>query len=38
MRNFYRLLIVLAVLGLGFAPALASVPKVVFCDDFGWAT
>jgi hypothetical protein len=37
MRNAWRFLTVLAVLGLGFvcSPALAGVPKVVVAENFG---
>jgi hypothetical protein len=39
MRKPWKVLLLLAVLGLGAAaPALASVPKVIFADDFGYAT
>ncbi len=39
MRIAWKLMLLLAVLAMGAAaPALASVPKVVFCDDFGYAT
>ena len=34
-----KALLVLVVLGSGFVlPAVASVPKVVFTEEFGWAT
>jgi hypothetical protein len=39
MRKPWRVLLILAVLGLGVASgAVASVPKVIFADDFGYAT
>jgi len=39
MRIAWRVLLVLGVLTLGVAaPLMASVPKVIFSDEFGWAT
>jgi hypothetical protein len=39
MRIARKFLLVLAVLAFGAAaPAFASVPKVIFADEFGWAT
>ena len=39
MRIVWSVLVLLAVLAVGAtAPALAGVPKVVFADEFGWAT
>jgi hypothetical protein len=39
MRIAWKFLLVFAVLALGAAaPAFASVPKVIFADEFGWAT
>ncbi len=39
MRIAWKSLFVLAVLLLSAsAPALAGVPKVIFADEFGWAT
>ena len=39
MRNAWKLLPLLALLALSAAvPVLASVPKVVFSDEFGYAT
>ena len=39
MRIAWKFLLVLALLALGAAaPAYASVPKVIFADDFGYAT
>jgi hypothetical protein len=39
MRIAWKVLAALAVLSLCFAaPIFASVPKVVFCDDFGYPT
>jgi hypothetical protein len=38
MRKPWKILLLLLVLGMGAAPALASVPKVIFADDFGYAT
>jgi hypothetical protein len=39
MRTAWKFLFVFAVLALGAAaPAFASVPRVIFADEFGWAT
>jgi hypothetical protein len=39
MRTAWKFLFVLSVLALGVAaPAFASVPRVIFADEFGWAT
>lgn len=39
MRHAWKAMLVLAVLITGAAlPAFASVPKVIFCDDFGYPT
>jgi hypothetical protein len=39
MRITWKILLVFAVLIFGAAaPALAGVPKVIFVDEFGWAT
>jgi hypothetical protein len=41
MRHAWKVLIALALVGIGIAavgPALASVPKVIFADEFGYAT
>jgi hypothetical protein len=39
MRIAWKFLLVLTVLALGVAaPAFAGVPKVIFADEFGWAT
>ena len=39
MRNAWKLLSILAMLAVvAAAPVLASVPKVIFSDEFGYAT
>jgi hypothetical protein len=39
MRTVWKLSLVLGVLTVGAAaPAFASVPKVIFGEEFGWAT
>jgi hypothetical protein len=39
MRQPWKILLLLVLLGLGAtAPALAGVPRVIFADDFGYAT
>jgi hypothetical protein len=37
MRTAWKVFAALAVLAIGFSgPAWASVPKIVFCDEFGY--
>lgn len=38
MRSAWKALFLLALLALAALPALASVPKVIFTDEFGFAT
>ncbi len=38
MRHAFRALLLFTALSITAAPALASVPKVIFADEFGFAT
>ncbi len=38
MRFAWKALLVFALLAAGAVPAAAGVPKVIFDDEFGWAT